>query len=213
MGKPRILLADDHLILLEGLRGLLVPEFDIVGAVQDGRALLEAAKKLMPDAVVFDISMPVLNGIEAARRLRELLPQAKLVALTMHSDVTFALEALDAGVSGYVVKQSAAQELARAIKAVLKGGRYIAEPLRSALGRKARGIKPGRQPARELNARQLEVLQMMAEGHSVKDVAWRLGVTVKTVEYHKYQIMNKLGIHTTAELTRYAIRHGLVSVD
>jgi len=214
MGKPRVLLADDHLILLEGLRSLLGVEFEIVGAVQDGRALLEAAERLRPDLIILDLSMPVLGGLEAARRLRVSNPEAKLLALTMHSDVTFARQAFDAGVSGYVLKQSAARELTAAIHQVLNGARYIAEPLREAFSKRPRGPRAGRQGVEhELSPRQREVLQLMAEGHSAKDIAFRLGISVKTAEYHRYQIMEKLGIHTTAELTRYAIRHRMISAD
>ena len=217
MTRPRVLLADDHTLVLEGFRRLLEEEFDLVGAVEDGKALLAAAEKLRPDAIVLDISMPLLNGIEAARHLKKALPGAKLVILTMHADQTFAVEAFRAGASGYLLKRSAASELVFALKEVLKGRVYvtplIAKDMISSIlepGAKVRG-QPAKAAA-DLSPRQREVLQLVAEGRSNKEIAAIMNTSLKTVEFHKARIMEKLDLHTTADLTKYAILHGIVAL-
>ena len=213
MRRPRVLLGDDHQILLQGLRELLAPEFEVVGTATDGRALLVSAERLRPDVIVFDISMPVLNGIEAARRLKETNPEAKLVCLTMHSDASLLNAALEAGVSAYVLKAAAASELTAAIGRALKGRSYVSRGLAGITER-----HPGRLPAAsatvplELTPRQREVLQLVAEGRTLKEIATLLGLSVKTVEFHKCRIMDRLGVRTAAELTQYAVRHRIVSV-
>ena len=213
MKRARVLVADDHKILMEGLRGLLNPEFDLVGTAEDGRALLAAAEKLQPDVVILDISMPLLNGIEAARQLKQTQPDIKLVFLTMHPDVAFVREAFRAGASAYVLKRSAASELVRAIREALKGRAYLSplvtqDTLDTFLERASRAEKS----FAGLTTRQREVLQLVAEGRSIKEIAAILKVASKTVEFHKYRLMEELGLRTTAELTQYAIKHGIVSV-
>ena len=214
MKRLRLLLADDHTILLEGLRALLAPEFEVVATAGDGRAVLEAAGKHQPDLILLDISMPGLNGIEAARRLKQSNPDAKLIILTMHGDLSFVSAAIDAGVSGYVLKQSAATELITALHAVGSGRRYISSLIRKRLGTEMPTFL--RRPAKlsgDLTSRQREVLQLVAEGRVRKEIAQILGVSVKTVEFHKQKISEKLGIHTDAALTAYAIRHGIASSE
>ncbi len=213
MKRPRLLLADDHTLVLEGLRKLLEPVFELVETVEDGRALLRAAQKLRPDVILLDISMPLLNGIDAARQLRKTLPDCKLIFLTMHADPAYVTEAFRAGAAGYLLKRSAASELVNAIHEVMRGRYYVTplvakEMLTSVLSPPAEGCQP---PA-GLSTRQREVLQLVAEGHTAKEIAGLLNVSAKTVEFHKSRLMQRLGLRTTAELTRYAIQHGLVSL-
>ena len=201
MRRPSVLLADDHTIVLEGLRGLLEPEFDLVGTVSDGRALLTAAEKLRPDVIVIDISMPLLNGIEAARQLKKAHADTKIIFLTMHDDATYATRAMEAGASGYVLKHSAASELVKAIREALEGKEHFApDYARTTLRGKA---------ALELTPRQREVLQLVAEGRSAKEIASVLNISARTVEFHKYRMMEDLGLHTNADLIQYAIKHGI----
>ena len=212
MKRPRVLLADDHTVIVDGLRSILEPEFEIVGAVADGRALLAAAETLRPDVIISDISMPLLNGLEAARQIKKSDPHAKIIFLTVHPDVTFAQEALQAGASGYLLKNSPATELTRAIQEVLKGRVYLSplitkDVLQSYIGATQ---EPEKLPA--LTPREREVLQLVAEGRTHKEVATILNISVKTAQSHRYSIMEKLGLRTTAELTQYAIKHGLISV-
>jgi len=211
MTIPRILLADDHPMVLEGV-GKLVEEFgEVVGKVEDGRDLLEAALRLNPDVVVMDISMPSLNGLEAARHLRKLLPHCKIVFLTMHADSTYILAAFEAGASGYLLKRSAGSELQQAVTTVLAGRQYVTpllhpeedDPLRDPLTNRVAALK-------QLTPRQREVLQVIAEGHSTKEIATLLNISTKTVEFHKGKIMETLGMHSTPELTKFAFAHGLV---
>jgi DNA-binding NarL/FixJ family response regulator len=205
----RVLLADDHAIVLEGLRRVLEPDFEIVGEVADGRALVAAAATLRPDIVVTDISMPLLNGIEAIRQIRKVNRKVIVVFLTMHPDVTYAAEALGAGGSAYVLKTSAGAELLEAIREALGGGIYVTpsidgEVVRAQMERAGRDDVPA-----DLTPRQREVLQLLAEGKSLKEVAAILNISTKTVEFHKYRIMNKLGIRTNAEMTKYAVKLGV----
>lgn len=212
--KPRLLLADDHTILVEGLKALLAPEFDVVATAGDGRAVLEAAEKHRPDIVLLDISMPGLNGIEAARRLKQSNAGAKLIILTMHADLSFVSAAFEAGVSGYVLKQSAATELVTALHDVENGRRYISLLIQKRLRTGAPGfLRRSKKLTADLTSRQREVLQLVAEGRVRKEIAQILGVSVKTVEFHKQKITEKLGIHSDAALTAYAIRHGIASAE
>ena len=211
--RPRVLLADDHTLVLEGLRRLLEDQCELVGMVEDGRALVEAAPRLAPDIVLLDISMPLLNGLDAARRLRTLVPDTRLIFLTMHADPTYASEAFDAGAAGYLLKRSAASELGVAIATVLSGRKYLtplitSDALRASVPRSVT-VPPtlGR-----LTPRQREVLQLVAEGHTAKDIAARLGISVKTVEFHKASIMDRLGVRTASELTKYAVAHGFTEL-
>jgi len=212
--KPRLLLADDHTLLLEGIRLMLEPEFELVGSVEDGRALLAAAKTLKPDVILLDISMPILNGIDAARRLRKILPSAKLIFLTMHADPDYVAEAFRAGAMGYLLKRAAASELLTAIRAVLKGNHYVS-PLvtRNALELLISSPKPRGRFSDRLTPRQREVLQLVAEGRSRKEIARVLNISVKTVEFHKGKLMRELNLQTVADFTRYAIEHGIITAE
>ena len=216
MNRPRILMADDHAIVLAGLRKLVEAEGEVVGMVEDGRALVEAAQQLRPDIVLLDISMPLLNGLDAARQLSKLVPESKLIFLTMHATPTYATEAFKAGASGYLIKRSAAVELKQAIQAVMRGQHYmtplitkdvLAATLQSPDGQSNKPL------VTSLTQRQREVLQLVAEGKGTKAIASILNISVKTVEFHKFRIMSELDLHSTAELVKYAIGEGLVSVS
>ena len=214
MKRPRVLLADDHTIVAEGLRSLLESDFELVGIVEDGRALVEAAARLRPDVVVTDVTMPLLNGIEAARQIRKTDSRIKVIFLTMHPEVAFATEALRAGAVGYLLKRSAASELVTAIREALKGRVYLTPLITKDVLKEsvlAASATHG-MPSSVLTPRQREVLQLVAEGHSIKEIAGILNISPKTVEFHKYSIMEELSLRTTAELTQYAIKHGVVSV-
>jgi DNA-binding NarL/FixJ family response regulator len=218
MKRHRILLADDHVVVLDGLQKLLEPHFDVVGTVEDGRALLEAAPRLQPDVILVDITMPLLNGIDAARQLKKSMPQAKIVFLSMHADREYVLEAFRAGGCGYLLKRSSGTEVIGAIREVFKD-RYYVTPLvaRTVIDEiiADEGKTAARPPlaGKNLTQRQREVLQLVAEGKSVKEIAAILEVSVKTVGFHKSRIMDGLGVRTTAELTKYAIAHGLVALE
>jgi DNA-binding NarL/FixJ family response regulator len=206
MKRHKVLLADDHDIVIEGLRRVLEsPDLDIVAVVKDGRALVQVAEQVKPDIIIVDISMPALNGIEAVKQIRKHDQRTVIIFLTMHPDVTFATEALGAGASGYVLKNSAADELVTAVRETTKGNVYIAKAL-AGLVHHGYSSRPNK-----LTVRQREVLQLLAEGHSVKEIAVRLKVSSRTVEYHKYRIMDELGLRSVAELSRYAATHGLVT--
>jgi DNA-binding NarL/FixJ family response regulator len=209
--KARVLLADDHGIVVEGLKSLLEPEFELVGAVQDGRALLEAAEQMRPDVIVADISMPMLNGIEALRQLRKKDKQVKVVFLTMHPDVTYAASAFEAGASGYVLKHSAPSELVTAIHEALKGHTYVTPMIAGELMGAYRDGSAKKAAGVELTSRQRDVLQLLAEGKSAKEIAHILNISTRTVEFHKYRMMEDLGIKTVAELVRFAVKHGVVA--
>jgi DNA-binding NarL/FixJ family response regulator len=213
MKRWRLLLADDHDVVVEGLRRILDrPDLEIAGVVHDGRALLRAAEEIQPDLIIADITMPLLNGIEAARQIRDRNRDVKIVFLTMHPEVTFAAEALAAGASGYVLKNSAGDELVTAIQEALSGRIYISKAIAEPVKRTLNGrSQTWRGPADNLTARQREVLQVLAEGLPVKEIAVKLHVSSRTVEFHKYRIMNELGLRTAAELGRYAARHGIVT--
>ena len=213
MKKPRILLADDHKIMVEGLRTMLEPEFELVGTVENGRELMESANALRPDVIVADISMPMLNGIEAVRKIKKTYSGVKIVFLTMHPDVSYAAEAFEAGASGYVLKHSAPAELVTAIHEVLKGRTYVTPMIAGELMKTYRdGSHKLNEALTKLTTRQREVLQLLAEGNSAKQVAGVLNISTRTVEFHKYKMMEELGIKTSAELVQYAIKHGIVSV-
>jgi DNA-binding NarL/FixJ family response regulator len=213
MSKPRILIADDHQILAEGLRRLLEPEFEVVGVVADGRELVAAAKKHRPDAIVADVTMPSLNGIDAAAQLRDMGVKAKVVFLTMHRDVAYARRALEAGAVGFVLKHSAASELVTAVRDALRGQTYVTPMIAGELLQSYREGDPRpHDPGHQLTARQREVLQLFAEGRSAKEVAAVLKISIRTAEAHKARILEVLGLRTTAELVQYAIRNGIISV-
>jgi DNA-binding NarL/FixJ family response regulator len=211
MNRATVLLADDHDIVIAGLRLVLdQPDIEIVGAVKDGRALVQAAQNLKPDVVITDLTMPLLNGIDAARRIRVRNPEVKIIFLTMHPDVGYAKEALALGNCGYVLKSSVADELPLAIRTVLEGGTYVAQAIAEPVMR-ALETKPRERPSADrLTSRQREVLQLLAEGHSVKQIAFSLNVSPRTVEFHKYRIMEELGVRTMAELVRSAMTLGIL---
>src|SRR5262245_4258957 len=213
MSKPRILIADDHQILAEGLRGLLEPEFEVVGVVADGRELVAAAKKHRPDLIVADVTMPSLNGIDAAVQLHDAGLKTKVVFLTMHRDVAYARRAMQAGAAGFVLKHSVASELVTAVREALQGRTYVTPMIAGELLQSYREGDPGpRGSVRGLTARQREVLQLIAEGRSAKEVAAVLMISIRTAEAHRARILEALGLRTTAELVQYAIRNGIISV-
>jgi len=205
--RPRVLLADDHALVAAGLSKLLESEFDLVGTVSDGRALVSAAQSDRPDVVLLDISMPNLNGLEAARQIHTAAPECKLVFVTVHSDPAYVAEAFRCGASGYVLKRSAASELATAVREVLNERMYLT-PLIASAALETVLRSPDHEPDL-LSARQREVLQLVAEGYSAKEIASILRISSKTVEFHKGLVMKKLDLHSTAELTRYALEHGI----
>ena len=209
--RPRILLADDHALVIDGLRRLLEPEFEVVGTAGDGRELITAAERLKPDLIVADISMPLLNGIEALRRIRKIGLRSKVIILSMHADIELGMEALRSGASGYVLKHSASEVLSRAIREALDGRIYVSariavDVLAGITGTSQQSPKPF-----VLTQREREVLQLVAEGRTISGIGNILKIAARTVVFHKSNIMDKLGVRTTAELTRSAIRHGLVS--
>jgi DNA-binding NarL/FixJ family response regulator len=211
--RPRILVCDDHLLVAEALKSLLAPEFDLVGVVEDGRALIEAAGTLRPDVIVADISMPHLNGIDALAQLRQSGNHTPVVFLTMHRDVTFARRALEAGASGFVLKHSAPIELVAAIHAALEGRTYLTPRLAGEVLESMRqGPGKAADPVASLTPRQREILQLVAEGRSAKEIAASLSISTRTVEFHKYQMMETLDLHRNADLIHFAIKHGLVEL-
>ena len=212
MRRPRVLLADDHRLVREAFAQLLATSCDVVGGVADGRALLAAAPELRPDIVVLDIAMPLLNGLDAARQLRRLMPEVKLIFLTVSEDPDLAAEAFRAGASGYLLKNSAASELLKSIEEVLQGRSYVTPLVTGGLvGSFLRESGPAK-GAEHLSLRQREVLQLLAEGRTMKEVARILAITPRTVAFHKYSMMQDLGIKTSAELVQFAVKHGIVSV-
>jgi DNA-binding NarL/FixJ family response regulator len=207
-----VLLADDHAIVVEGLRRVLEPSYEVVGFAENGQALLIATGQLQPDVIVADVSMPLLNGIEAVRQIRKGDPKVKVVFLSMHPDVVYAVEALQAGGSAYVLKSSAGIEILTAIRHALQGKRYVSPSIdRAAVEAQFKRDRRAHHPSDSLSQRQREVLQLAAEGRSTKEIADLLHVSPRTVEFHRYRLMETLGLHTTAELVQYAIKHHIVS--
>ena len=204
MSRPRVLLADDHRIVAEGLRGLLEPHFELVGVVENGRDMIEAAKRLRPDVIVADISMPHFNGIDALVKLKADDPHVRVVFLTMHTELAYLRRALAEGAAGFVLKHSASAELVQAIRAALAGKRHVTPSLANKL--------VGDVSAPTITPRQREILQLMAEGKSAKEMAAVLGISARTVEFHKYKLMESLGLKTSAELVHYAIKSGIVTI-
>ena len=211
--RPRVLLADDHRLVAEGVKTLLTQHFDLVGVVEDGRALLTAAAELRPDVIVADIGMPVLNGIDALAQLRRGGDRVPVVFLTMHREVGYARRALEAGAAGYVLKHSAPTELVAAIRAALEGRKYLTPALAGEiLESYKQEPTSSSDPSASLTARQREILQLLAEGHSAKQIGSQLTISARTVEFHKYQMMEVLGIHSNADLIHFAIKHGFVEL-
>jgi DNA-binding NarL/FixJ family response regulator len=214
----RVLLADDHVLVAEGIQKLLEPVFELVGIVADGRSLVAAASKLQPDIAVVDISLPLLNGLDASRRIKKTNPDIKIIILTMHSEPNFVTEAFRVGVSGYVLKQAVGSELFQAIREVLKGRAFVSPMVTQSLVNQAVNPASASSPgenngfAQSLSTRQREVLQLVAEGKATKEIASILDVSIKTVEFHKTRIMKELRLRSAAELTKYAISAGLTSI-
>jgi DNA-binding NarL/FixJ family response regulator len=209
MRRPRVLLADDHALLLGAFEKLLSGECEIVGQVNDGRALLAEVERLKPDVIVLDISMPLLNGLEAGRQVKHKFRDIKIVFLTMNEDSALAAEAFRSGASGYLLKRSAASELTAAIREVMQGRTYITPLVASGLVESLMQ-NPAGKPSDALTPRQREVLQLLAEGRSMKAVADVLNLTTRTVAFHKYRMMEQLRLKTTAELVQYAVKHHIV---
>jgi len=210
MSRPTLLLADDHTMFSQGLRSLLEDEFELLGVVSDGQALVDLATKLNPDVIVVDISMPVLNGLDAARKLKDLGTTAKIVFLTMYADYRLLVEAFRCGGTGYVLKQSAGDELVTAIRQVLEGQKYVTSQIAEEWVQDVvKGIDGTKKLT--LTARQREVLQLIIEGRTMKEIAAQLGISTRTAETHKYEMMEGLGISNTAELIQYALKLGLTS--
>ncbi len=212
MKKLRVLIADDHQIVVDGLRGLLGSEFELAGTAANGHEMIEQARALSPDVIVADISMPLLNGIDAVRKLREEGSAAKVVFLTLHPDATYLTRALEAGASGYVLKHAAADELITAIRDAVAGRTFVSPQLQNAplaelLDETRRRVKQ----TIELTARQREILQLLAEGKSAKEIGGILNISPRTVETHKYKMMDDLGVKSSAQLVQYALRHGLIA--
>jgi DNA-binding NarL/FixJ family response regulator len=209
MNRARVLLADDHSLMLDGIRNLLRANYTVVGAVEDGNALVAAAVRLKPDLILLDITMPLLNGIDAARQIRKHLPEVKLLFVTMHTRPSYLQAALEAGANGYAVKSSGRKELLAAVDQVVHGGLYIAPGVGgndvgrlASASRAAASLRP--------TARERQILQLVAEGKSRKEVAHALGISEKTVAFHRTNVKRKLGLSTTAQVTRYALEEGLV---
>ena len=210
MKRVRILLADDHGLICAGLRKMLEPEYEVVGSVGDGRALLKAAVDKKPDVVLVDVGMPLLNGLDAGRELKKLQPHVKIIFLTMNPDPDLASEALRVGASGYLLKTSEGGELRQAVHNAIRGVSYVTPQVSRALKESFIRDPKSLNRRKHLTDRQREILQMLAEGRSMKEIAYVLKISSRTVRFHKYRIMEELNIRTTAELVLYAIKHALV---
>jgi DNA-binding NarL/FixJ family response regulator len=207
---PRVILADDHTILVEAFRKLLEPTCEVVATVADGHALLEVAPKLRPDVIVLDIAMPLLNGLDAGRQVKEIVPGVKLVFLTMNEDPDLAVEAIRMGASGYLLKKSAASELFKAIQAALKGKSYVTPQIARGMETSFIRDPEGHKHYQTLTPRQRQVVQLLAEGKSMKEAADVLNVATRTIAFHKYRIMEDLKLKTTADLIQFAMRNHIV---
>jgi DNA-binding NarL/FixJ family response regulator len=210
--RPRVLIADDHTLVAELCKRLLETEFEVIGVVTDGRALVRAAGKLKPDVIIVDVAMPILNGLDAGQQVKEILPAVKLVYLTMNPDVEVAAEAFERGASGYLLKTCAASELIAAVRDVLRGKSYISQGLsRDAIDGVRWQNKKLVEEDKRLTDRQREVLQLLAEGKVMKEVSAVLNMSTRTVAYHKYRMMEVLGAKNSAELVKYAVRNHMVA--
>jgi len=208
--KPRVIIADDHVLLAEAFEKLLSPECDVVAKVTDGRALVEAARRVHPDLVLLDVAMPLLNGLDAARQIHAISPSSRLIFLTMNDDPDLAAEAFRAGATAYLLKRSPASELLTAIRQAMKSRKYVTPLITEGMLGALMNPMRGETPRHELTSRQREVLQLLAEGKSMKDVANILAVAPRTVAFHKYRMMEQLRIKTNAELIQFAVREHLV---
>lgn len=210
MPLPRVLLADDHTLVIDAFRKLLESRCNIVGTAADGLTLLQIAPKLKPDVVVVDIAMPLLSGLEAGRRLKAMMPAVKLIFITMNEDPDLAMEAMRGRASGYLLKSSAASELFQAIQLALKGGSYVTPQIAKGMENIFVRDPEGKKRGKKLTPRQREVLQLIAEGKSMKEAGVILQLTARTIAFHKYRMMEDLGIKTTADLIQFAIKNHVV---
>ena len=210
MKRTTILLADDHTMFSAALQKLLEPEYEVIGRVEDGRALVKTAVDLKPDLVLVDVGMPLLNGLDAGRELKKLIPKVKIIFLTMNPDPVVANEALRFGASGYLLKNSEWEELLKAVQNALRGVTYVTPQIRHSMEEMFIRDPRSLSQHKELGDRQREVLQMLAEGRSMKEIAYILHISHRTVRYHKYRIMEELGIKTNSELVQYAIKHSII---
>jgi DNA-binding NarL/FixJ family response regulator len=213
MSRVRVLLADDHTLFCNLLRELLQPEYEVVGSVSDGQELLKAAETLRPDVVLVDISMPSLNGLDAGRRLKEANPKVKLIYLTMNNNVEYARAALQAGASAFVLKNSQSSRLLQVIRGALRGVSFVAPEIRDAMNEIFIRDPKALDRPQHLTDRQREVLQLLAEGRSLREIATSLQISYRTVRFHKVRIMEELGMSKNAELVKYAMKHGLTSAS
>lgn len=210
MKKPRILLADDHAMICAGYQSLLAPQYEVIGSVGDGRALLKAASEMKPDVVLVDIGMPLLNGLDAGRELKKAMPAVKIIFLTMNLDPDLAREALKIGASGYLLKTSEGEELLTAVHQVLQGRSYVTPHIHRAMEESFIRNPNTSVRSEHLTSRQVEILQMLAEGKSMKEIAYLLQISFRTVRFHKYRIMEELKLTTNAELVQYAVKHAMI---
>lgn len=213
MKRTRVLLADDHRLVAEGLVRVLEPDFELLGIVEDGQALLDAAEQLQPDVIVSDISMPLLNGLEMLEQLKVRNPSARVVLLTMHHNVAYARQAMSMGAMGYVLKHSAAEELILAVRAAANGRTFVSPAIAGELLQSLRsGNTKVEDQAAKLTQRQREILRLLVNGHSAKVIAAQLGISPRTVEFHKYSMMETLGVKSSAELIRFALQSDLFDI-
>jgi DNA-binding NarL/FixJ family response regulator len=210
MRRTTILLADDHTMICAGLKTMLEPEYEVIGSVGDGRALVKTAVELKPDLVLVDVGMPLLNGLDAGRELKKLVPRVKLIFLTMNADAEVASEALRIGASGYLLKNSRSEELLQAVRDAVRGTSYVTPQVSYALEQSFIRDPASLSRARKLSDRQREVLQLLAEGRTMKEAAYILHISHRTVRFHKYRIMEELGLTNDSELVQYAIKHSII---
>jgi DNA-binding NarL/FixJ family response regulator len=211
VSRVRVLLADDHRMVAEGLKRLLAEDFDLIGMVPDGRAMVDAAKQLKPDVIIADITMPHLNGIEALEEIEKFDCDVRVIFLTMHRDVAYARRALDAGAAGFVLKHSAPEELVLAVRAAVQGRTFITPTLASEiLGTLKRNPSEVQDPIATLTLRQREILRLLVDGLTAKQIASRLDISSRTVEFHKYRMLESLGLKGSADLIHFAVQHGIV---
>jgi DNA-binding NarL/FixJ family response regulator len=210
--RARVLIADDHILVAEALQKLISAEFDVVGIVHNGRSLVEAAQTLAPDLILVDINMPVLNGLHAAERIKRLLPPVKVIYVTVTDDADVVEESLNRGADGYVLKTSAPSDLVTAVRCALRGGRYVSGTL---LARNSKIVPfpsaPPRVAQGKLTERQLDILQLLAEGRSMKEVASVLNLTTRTVAFHKYRVMRRLNLRNDSQVVQYAVQHHIIA--
>lgn len=213
MRRPTVVIADDHLLVSEALRSVLAADFDVIGVFTDGMAVVEGAPALAPDVIVLDIGMPLLNGLDAGRELKRLVPKAKLIYVTMNNRPSLVTEAFKSGASGYVLKQSAISELSQCLREVLRGGRYVS-PSIAAKAEELKAMQPNAADhgSITLTQRQRQIVQLIAEGRTMKEIGALLNISPRTVAEHKYNIMDTLLLKSSAELVQYAIKQGIVQI-